>query len=340
LENRLHALEKAETIDPFDRIVTANEEMENIIRLLRQVVRTDVNILITGESGTGKEVVASAIHAASHRSENPFVKINCVAIPENLLESELFGYEKGAFTGASRQKKGKIEMAAQGTIFLDEIGDMNNFLQAKILRFLQEKEIERVGGVKAIPVDVRVVAATNRNLEEAIRENRFREDLYFRLNVVNVHLPPLRERREDIVLLSNFFIEKYCQHYKREIKTMTAEAVQFLQSLAWPGNVRQLENVIHRAVVLSSGATITPESLPEKLMQSNLQAGAQESDKIFPNESLHDYLQRMLAIFEKDAIIDVLKRVDYNRSRASEELRISRQTLYNKMEKYGIVIPD
>lgn len=252
-------------------LVGMSTGMQEVYKLIGKVAQTDVTVLITGESGTGKELVGKAIHYNSARSRGPFVVVNCAAIPEGLLESELFGYEKGAFTGAEERKIGKFEMAHRGTIFLDEIGDMAPMLQAKILRVLQERVVERVGGTKPLPVDVRIIAATNKDLQELVNQGKFREDLYFRLNVVEISLPPLRERKEDIPLLVDHFVRKYAAENSKEVTGVTPEVMSALMAYDYPGNVRELENIIARAVALASGKVLTSDLLPTHLLETRPQ---------------------------------------------------------------------
>jgi Nif-specific regulatory protein len=248
--------------------------MREVYQLIARVAPTASTVLIRGESGTGKELAARAVHANSPRASKPFVAINCAALTETLLESELFGHEKGAFTGALAQKKGKLEVADGGTLFLDEVGEMSATLQAKLLRVLQEREFERVGGTRTLKADVRVVAATNRNLEESIRDGSFRQDLYYRLNVVSFEMPPLRERREDIPLLASYFVAKYSERFNRRVSGISTEARACLSNYDWPGNVRELENAVERAVVLGSTERILPEDLPETILEIEQPAGA------------------------------------------------------------------
>jgi len=262
-ENRRLRLE----ISPESSIVGDGPQMQKVFRFIAKVAPGNSTVLIRGESGTGKELVARAIHRNSPRTDGPFQAINCAALTETLLESELFGYEKGAFTGAAQQRKGRIEVASGGTLFLDEIGELAPTLQAKLLRVLQEHEFERVGGTKAIHVDIRLVAATNRDLEAAIKDGIFRRDLYYRLNVVSVELPPLRERRDDIPALAMWFAEKYGRGAGRRVNGISREARDCLLSYSWPGNVRELENAIERAVVLGSTDLITPDDLPEAVLE-------------------------------------------------------------------------
>ena len=256
-------------------LVGESARMKEVFQFLVRVSPTEATVLIGGESGTGKELAARAIHRNSPRSGKPFLAINCATIPENLLESELFGYEKGAFTGATAQKKGRLEVGDGGVVFLDEIGELAPTLQVKLLRVLQERQFERVGGNRPISVDIRLIAATNRNLEEAVRGGEFRQDLYFRLNVVSLTMPPLRDRKEDIPLLSNFFVEKYCKRTGTKPKPLSREAITCLVNYDWPGNVRELENVIERALVLGSSDDILPEDFPEALLERNPSPGVQ-----------------------------------------------------------------
>ncbi len=260
-------------IDVEHNMVGDSPAMRSVYQFIGKVAGTDATVLVLGESGTGKELVARAIHSNSPRSKKPFVAINCAAITDTLLESELFGHEKGAFTGAVAQKKGKLESGEGGTVFLDEIGELAPGMQAKLLRVLQEREFERVGGTRSIPLNVRLVAATNRNLEAASRQGRFRQDLYYRLNVVSIFMPPLREHREDIPQLANYFALKYGEKSKRTITGLSAAARACLQSYDWPGNIRELENAIERAVVLGSTALILPEDLPEAVLEKRVASG-------------------------------------------------------------------
>jgi transcriptional regulator with GAF, ATPase, and Fis domain len=272
-------------------MVGESARIREVYRFVSKAAPTDSTVLITGESGTGKELVARALHRGSPRSERPFVAINCAALTETLLESELFGHEKGAFTGAVATKKGKMEVADGGTLFLDEIGELAQGLQAKLLRLLQAREFERVGGVRPIKVDLRVIAATNRNLEEAIRSGGFRQDLYYRLNVVRVAMPPLRERREDIPLLASYFVAKYGKNCGRRVAGLSADARALLLDYSWPGNIRELENAIERAVVLGSSELVLPEDLPETLMEAELAGGVARACY---HDAIHRLKQEMI----------------------------------------------
>ena len=295
--------------------------MQDVFSTIRKVATTDAPVLITGESGTGKELVARAIHRLSIRESKPFIPINCSAIPENLIESELFGHEKGTFTGAHAQRKGRFEMAEGGTLFLDEIGDLPQLLQVKLLRFLQEKVIERVGGREQIEVDTRILAATNRDLEEAMKNATFREDLYYRLNVVKISLPPLRDRKADVILLAKTFLDRYTSEIRKKIKGFNSQAIESIERYAWPGNVRELENRIKRAVIMSEGKKITAEDLE---LEST--AGKKESM----------VLKDARKMLEKDLILKAITRNENSLTKAAAELGVSRPTLYDLMEKLGI----
>jgi transcriptional regulator with GAF, ATPase, and Fis domain len=286
--------------------------------------------LVLGESGTGKELIARAIHYASPRKEKPLIKVNCAALPENLLESELFGHEKGAFTGAVARRIGRFEQADQGTLFLDEIGDLSPALQSKLLRVLQEKEFERVGSNQTIKVDVRMIAATNRNLEEAIRRGTFREDLYYRLNVVTISLPPLRERKEDIPPLLDHFLRKYSRENNRETVALSKEAKERLMNYHYPGNIRELENIIERAVILCRGNTVTTQDLPLNLQESEGEESlkrARESGRSLPE---------VLEEIEKHRITQALQKSGGVQTKAADELGISERVLRYKMKKHKL----
>jgi len=315
--------EAPEAVETGSEVVGASDAIREVLELAHRVAETGASILILGESGTGKEVVAGEIRRAGDRAGAPFVAVNCSAIPEGLLESELFGHEKGAFTGANRQKRGRFELADGGTIFLDEIGDMSAALQAKLLRFLQDHTLQRVGGTRDIAVDVRVIAATNKDLETEVAEGRFREDLYFRLNVVTIRVPPLRERIDDIPLLVEHFLRKYAPPGQKP-KKISPRAMRLAMDYAWPGNVRELENAIQRAVVLSRGETIFPEQLPAKVQA----AGEGESEPLESGRTIRE--------MERDIIVKTLAETGGNRTHAAEILGISRRTLQNKIKEYGI----
>lgn len=308
----------------LDNIIGSNKKILDLKETIRRVANSDSTVLITGESGTGKEVFANAIHEISNRRDKNFVKINCAAIPENILESELFGYEEGAFTGAKKGGKiGKFEMAHEGTLFLDEIGDMSFDMQSKMLRVLQDKVVERVGGNSPKKINVRLIAATNQNLLKKIEKGEFREDLYYRLNVLLLELPPLRERLDDIEPLCNFFISKYNNKFGIYIEKIDDAAMDYLMNYTWPGNIRELENVIERAYNFVDGNTINVKQLPEKIIKGR------------GIVSVGD-LKNNLNSLEKQLIVDTLKACGGNKSKASKTLKINRASLYQKMKKYGL----
>jgi DNA-binding NtrC family response regulator len=307
------------------RLITKNKDMLNVMELAKQAAKSSATVLIQAESGTGKELLARYIHNESDRKNKPFIAVNCAALPENLLESELFGYEKGAFTGASAQKPGKFEMADKGTILLDEIGEMAPILQAKLLRVIQEREVDRVGGRKPIPIDVRVIAVTNKDLKLKVREGVFREDLYFRLNVVPLYLPPLRERIDDIDVLVPYFVEKYAKG-----KKIAPETIKLLKKYNWPGNVRELENVIHRSCVLSDSDVIKPNNL----FALELQGG--EKTSVAKNEDgVSLTVGTTVEEMEKRLIELTLMELNGNKTKAASVLGISLRTLRNKINQYS-----
>ncbi len=316
----------------FPRIVGKSEKIADVAQVVQKVATTKSTVLLLGESGTGKELFARAIHNLSHRRDYPFVPINCAAIPRDLLESELFGHERGSFTGADVKKLGKFELADKGTIFLDEVGDMDLTIQSKLLRAIEAGEIERVGAVKAIMVDVRIVAASNKDLEKAVEDRKFREDLYYRLNVFPIRIPPLRERREDIPLLVEYFINKYCLEIKTPIKGVSKEALDMLMNYHWKGNVRELENAIERAVILCDGDTITPEHFV--FNRQSVFESAKRSLSL--GGTLEDVAKEALRIAETQKIVDVLKETRGNKSKAAEILHVSYKTLLTKIKEYGI----
>jgi len=305
-----------------EEFVYSSEKMQEVASLIVRVARTDSTCLITGDSGTGKEVVANLIHTLSARKDQPLVKVNCSAIPENLLESELFGYEKGAFTGAVQRKVGKFEIADKGTLFLDEIGDMPIILQSKLLRVIQEREIERLGGLHPIKIDVRIIAATNRNLEEEVKYGNFREDLYYRLNVVKIELPSLKERKNDIPILIDFFLKKYNDRHKKGIKGITKEARDIIIKYDFPGNVRELENIMERAVVLARGEYITTEDL--------------SISQVKPGSVRDGSIKDVVGSIERDMIIEALKKNNWVQTKAAASLGMSERVLRYKINKYGI----
>jgi two-component system NtrC family response regulator len=309
----------------FEEIVGTSEKVREVLETAGRVASSDASVLITGESGTGKELLARGIHYSSPRANGPFVAVNCAAIPETLIESELFGHVKGAFTGAIRDKEGKFELADGGTLFLDEIGELRIDLQSKILRALQEKTVDRVGGSRPVPVDARVIAATNRDIERAVKDGKFREDIYYRLSVITLHMPPLRERKEDIPILAEHFLKKY---NKSEPVTLSPDTLEALKAYGWPGNVRELENVIQRASVLRRGNEITRAELPDKLTKE--ERGVEDIILNLPEEGIS------LEELEKSLIIKALEKHKGNQTRAAEYLGITRPTLIYRMEKYGL----
>jgi two-component system response regulator HydG len=314
----------------FSNIIGRSPSMIRLFETVALVAPSEATVLIVGESGTGKELIANAIHQNSPRKDRPFIKVNCAALPETLLESELFGHEKGAFTGAIARKQGRFQLAHKSSIFLDEIAEMAPATQAKILRVLQEREFEPVGSTQTIKVDTRVIAATNRNLEEEIREGRFREDLFYRLNVITVDVPLLRQRREDIPLLADFFLKPYAEKNRRKIDGFTPRATDLLMRYDWPGNVRELENIIERAVIMSRGEMITPLEFPIDLQ--NLDEELKESRiDLTPGRSLKEV--------EKVMILRTLEETGGNRTHAAKILGISRRTLQLKLKEYGINPP-
>jgi transcriptional regulator with PAS, ATPase and Fis domain len=310
---------------PPDSLIFSGRAMAGLRRLVLEVAPTAANVVVSGESGTGKELVARTIHLSSPRRDAGFIAINCAAIPENLLESELFGHEKGAFTGAVQTRLGKFELAQGGTIFLDEIGDMPLALQAKLLRVIQEKRFERVGGSREIAVDVRIVAATHQDLETAVREKRFREDLFYRLNVFPVRLPPLRERRDALPQLTDYFVRRFAGITGKPIKGVSPEAMDLLTAYDWPGNIRELQNVVERAVILGR-ETIRPDDLPESLTRP---AGT-------PSEGNPGGLK----VVERETILKALESAGGNRRKAAEALGISRRTLQYRLKEYGLIDED
>lgn len=321
------------TINPHIKaFVGSSPLMQEVFKTIGKLSASDSSVLIQGESGTGKELVARTLHQYSQRKNMPFVTINCGAIPEGVLESEFFGHEKGAFTGAYNRKTGKFEYADGGTVFLDEIGEMSPLLQVKLLRVLQEREFERVGGNEKVVVDVRIVAATNKNLRQSISEKTFRADLFYRLNVVSIIIPPLRQRKEDISLLAAYFRDKYCSKLGIEPKKISVEALRILEDYDWPGNVRELENIIEHAIVMGNGQVILVEDLPnEILFTENNQNGR-------PAEfnAKQGTLREMVKALEKDAIADTLQKTEGNKLRTSKLLDISRRALQYKIEEYGL----
>jgi two-component system response regulator AtoC len=320
VEENITLRQKLEERYCFENIITKSPKMRQIIELIGVVAKSNTTVLITGESGTGKELVARAIHSQSRRRDRPFVAVSCAALPESLLSSELFGHEKGAFTGAHIQRKGKIEFANRGTLFLDEIGEMSANIQVHLLRVLEEKEFARVGGNELVRADVRIISATNKDLRKAVASAQFREDLYYRLNVVNIELPPLRERKEDILLLARHFLKKFAQENQKALSGLSREVSDFLLKYQWPGNVRELENTIERAVILAKGRYIDTDSLLQRASASGTSA--------LPGTSLKE--------IERNHIMGILSQTSGNYTEAARILGISRATLYHKVKAYGL----
>jgi DNA-binding NtrC family response regulator len=321
------------TLDQIDvEIISASPKMEAVKKMILKVARSSSTVLIRGESGTGKELIARAIHNQSPRSSEMFQAVNCAAINENLLESELFGHEKGSFTGAHADKKGLFEVADRGTLFLDEIAELDIGMQAKLLRALQERRIRRVGGTHEMPIDVRVVAATNRDLRAMVGDGRFRDDLYYRINVLSIDVPPLRERRDDITVLIDYFVKKHTRNTSRLIKGLAPETKRMLHDYGWPGNVRQLESAIERAILLCEGDFITPEDLPSEVRQES-QTAVTGSFKL-PAEGIN------FEDVEKNLILQAMDQTDYNITKSAKLLGLTFRTLQYRLEKFGIKRPD
>lgn len=321
----------------FSNIIGSAPPMLRIYEMVKRVAHTKSSVLITGESGTGKELIARAIHYNSPLKDKPFVTVNCGAIPENLMESEMFGHKKGSFTGAISDKKGLFEVANNGTIFLDELGELPLSMQVKLLRVIQEGTFKRVGGTEDIQVDVRVISATNRNLEQEVKLGRFREDLFYRMNVIQIHCPPMRERREDVSMLVNFFLEKFSKNLNIPVKRVTNEALDLLKRYNYPGNVRELENIIERTVALEMGQAILPESLPRHLTEmpqgplGNLDASRIEIDQDKGIE-----LEKLVADFEKALLIKALEKTGGIKKKAAKLLAISFRSMRYRVDKYGL----
>jgi DNA-binding NtrC family response regulator len=322
VEENIFLHEKLDQRYRFEDIITKSPKMQQVIELIKLVAKSNATVLITGESGTGKELVARAIHSQSYRKEKPFVPVSCAALPESLLESELFGHEKGAFTGAHALRKGKIEFANRGTLFLDEIGEMSANIQVHLLRVLEEREFTRVGGNELIKVDVRVLSATNRDMKKALASRQFREDLYYRLNIITIDLPPLRERKEDIPLLAEHFLKKFAAENQKEVSGFSPEVTNFLLKYQWPGNVRELENTVERTVILAQNSEI---QLADLLQRNSPLVGSASSG-------------RTLEEVEKNHIITVMKETGGNYGKAARILGVSRATIYNKVKTYGLIV--
>ena len=316
----------------FDNIIGNSKAIQEIFKKIEKVSRSQSTILIRGESGVGKELVARAIHYNSPRADKLLVEISCASLPETLLESELFGYEKGAFTGAVTRKKGRFELAQAGTIFLDEIGDISESVQTKLLRVLQEKEITHLGGIESIPVDVRVIAATNRDLEKALKDGKFREDLYFRLNVIPITIPPLRERKEDIPLLLEHFVKKFCTENSRPLMEISDEALTDCINYEWPGNIRELENAVENAIVLGDGDVLLSEFLPLTIYSDQ----SKELNKKLFGEKKDESFRKKMEYAERMIIKDAIDKTGGNKSAAAKNLKISLRTMRYKIKKYNL----
>ena len=312
----------------FENIIGVSRAFQEVLQQVKQVAATDATVLLTGESGTGKEVIANTIHLNSPRRQGPLIKVHCAALPETLLESELFGYEKGAFTGATSRRKGRFELADGGTLFLDEIGEISPLVQVKLLRVLQEQRFERIGGEETITVNVRIIAATNKNLKAMVENGSFREDLYYRLNVVHIELPPLRERREDIPLLANHFLKLYTQRHQRPIEGIHPKAMRLLESYPWPGNIRELQHTIEKLVIFVQHPIIEEEDLPQNITQQH------------SNDQITLPIGITLEEAEKRLIFATLDATNGNKSKTARILGIGRKTLLRKLESYGIAIDD
>ncbi|MDR3556353.1 MAG: sigma-54 dependent transcriptional regulator [Syntrophobacteraceae bacterium] len=322
----------------LERLIGQSAPMHQLYNIIRRVAKTDSTVLITGESGTGKELIANAIHFQSPRNDMPFVPINCGAIPEELLESELFGHEKGAFTGAFKERRGRFELANKGTVFLDEIGEMSPKLQVKLLRFIQETKFQRVGGSRTVEVDVRILAATNKDLERAVAENEFREDLFYRLNVIPIHVPPLRERAGDVALLVRHFLNQHCVKKNLPLKRLSPAALESLKQYDWPGNVRELENVIERLVILTDADEIQFNDLPKRMQTVEVVAVEPETTFIEIGEDGIN-LKELLDNLENRLILDALQRTGGVKNKAAKLLGLNRTTLIEKMKKKQIDFP-
>lgn len=324
-----------QNLSPISSMIGCSSQLQEIFKVIVKIANSPVTVLVWGESGTGKELVALEIHRCSNRASKPFVKINCAAIPATLIESELFGYEKGAFTGAVASKPGRFELAHEGTLFLDEVAEMPLEMQVKVLRILQEQEFERVGGVNTIKVDVRIITATNKDLEAEVKAGRFREDLYYRLNVVPIHLPPLRERRDDIDLLVRYFLMQFNQKSKKGVTGLTPETLSILRSHSWPGNIRQLENVLERMILMCDGTVLTIDDLPEEF------AGAypDKTESTGGAPSLKQIVRRQTQSLERNLIEKALEETNGNVTRAAEKLGLSRKGLQLKIKELGLKRP-
>jgi len=328
------------------KIIGNSEKLKEALKIVDKVAKTDATVLVTGESGTGKELIVREIHKKSSRANKPFVPINCGAIPKELLESELFGHEKGAFTHAIRSRPGRFELANGGTLFLDEIAELDVYLQVKLLRAIQEKEFERVGGTRTIKVDVRIIAATNKDLEKEVEKGNFREDLFYRLNVVNISIPPLRERKDDILLLANYFLKKFCAQNNKKVFKLEKKVEQALLNYPWPGNVRELENLMERISILCDNETVTLEDLPSKILNNSIYKEDTKSPTFeeftYPTldtlKKLNMNLKQLLDEIENRLIIEALEKSKGVKNRAAQLLGLKRTTLIEKLKKKKIKV--
>ncbi len=318
----------------FGKMIGYSNGMKTVFATIEKVAGTDSTVIIYGESGTGKELVARALHFNSERKTGPLVTVNCGAIPEELLESEMFGHEKGAFTGAIRSRTGRFELAQGGSIFLDEIGDMSPSLQVKLLRVIQERQFERIGGMKTIDADVRIIAATNQNLEDAVREKRFREDLFYRINVIPIHLPPLRERKEDIPVLVEHFVSRFKKTKQKSVEGLTDEALEIMMHYHWPGNVRELQNVIEMLVVMKGSGFVDVEDLPDKICASGFRKDEMAPNIQIPPEGLS--ISEVMDEFEKDLLLKALQQSGGVKNRAAKLLNLNRTTYVEKLKRHQI----
>lgn len=350
-----HVMEFRFQSDNFN-IVGKSPAIQAVFDIAKKAAPSDSTVLIFGESGTGKELIARALHHNSPRSKNSFIAVNCAAIPHDLLESELFGYEKGSFTGAMQTRVGRMELATEGTVFLDEIGDMPLTLQVKLLRVLAEQEIDRIGGSKSIKIDARIIAATNRNLEEDVKNGKFREDLFYRLNVIPIHMPPLRERKSDIPLLINYFLQSFGKKRNKPVKGINGQAMEILTNYSWPGNIREMANFVERMVVLGNGQVLTPHDLPDKVVgglsktdweSPPAEPESQEDPSSVLQQSLKKsffvglpeggiVLKQVVENFERELIIEALEKTDWVKNKAAYLLGLNRTTLVEKIKKLNI----
>lgn len=315
----------------FDNIISADGKMQDVFKLVSKVLDNDISVLIYGESGTGKELIARAIHYNGKRKDRPFIAVNCASIPRELLESELFGHERGSFTGAHQRKLGKFEVARGGTIFLDEVGELEMVLQAKLLRVIQQKEFERVGGTEIIKTDVRIISATNKDLKKAVENKEFREDLFYRLNSFPIHIPPLRQRRGDILILAEHFLKKFNEKLGKNCKGFTRRALKLIYDYSWPGNVREMENTIERCLIISEGETIDVEDLPPHIRTDDYPVSFDFAGPLFADDTIIPFEK-----LKEEAIRHALKVTNGNIVEAAKKLQLGRATIYRLMDKYGI----